>query len=162
MKLLIAVLTLLLMTGMVACGNQAETENSETEGTGTTTETSAAEETVMDNDTITTESGLKYIVIKEGEGATPESGQTVVAHYTGKLEDGKKFDSSVDRGQPFRFKIGAGQVIKGWDEGFSTMKVGEQRQLIIPPDLGYGERGYPPVIPENATLIFDVELLGVE
>ena len=161
MRLLIAVLTLLLMTGLVACGNQADTEKTHNEGT----EENAAmetEETAMDQDTITTESGLKYIVIKEGEGATPEKGQTVVAHYTGKLTDGSKFDSSVDRGQPFRFKLGAGQVIKGWDEGFATMKVGEQRQLIIPPELGYGERGYPPVIPQNATLIFDVELLGIE
>jgi peptidylprolyl isomerase len=160
MRLLIAILSLMMMAGMVACGNQEKTEKTEKEGA--MTEKSAAEETAMDQDTITTESGLKYIVIKEGEGATPQKGQTVVAHYTGKLTDGKKFDSSVDRGQPFRFKIGQGQVIKGWDEGFSTMKVGEQRQLIIPPELGYGERGYPPVIPQNATLIFDVELLGIE
>lgn len=110
----------------------------------------------------TTPSGLKYIEIKEGEGATPTTGQTVSVHYTGTLEDGKKFDSSRDRGQPFNFKIGVGQVIKGWDEGVGTMKVGGRRTLIIPSELGYGSRGAGGVIPPNATLIFDVELLGVK
>jgi peptidylprolyl isomerase len=94
------------------------------------------------------------------EGASPTKGQTVSVHYTGTLQDGKKFDSSVDRGQPFQFKIGVGQVIKGWDEGVASMKVGGKRQLVIPPDLGYGARGIGP-IPPNATLLFDVELLGV-
>ncbi|MBR8829913.1 MAG: hypothetical protein N5P05_000546 [Chroococcopsis gigantea SAG 12.99] len=111
---------------------------------------------------VTTESGLKYIDIKEGEGATPEKGQMVTVHYTGTLEDGTKFDSSKDRGQPFTFKIGVGQVIKGWDEGVATMKVGGNRTLIIPSDLGYGPRGAGGVIPPNATLIFDVELLSVK
>jgi peptidylprolyl isomerase len=108
----------------------------------------------------TTASGLQYTDVVEGTGASPEKGQTVTVHYTGTLQNGKKFDSSVDRGQPFKFKIGVGQVIKGWDEGVGTMKVGGRRQLVIPPDLGYGERGIGP-IPPNSTLVFDVELLGV-
>lgn len=114
-----------------------------------------------DNKAVTTPSGLKYEVLKAGDGATPKTGQTVVVHYTGTLEDGTKFDSSRDRGQPFSFKLGVGQVIKGWDEGLSTMKVGDRRKLIIPPELGYGARGAGGVIPPNATLIFDVELLKI-
>jgi peptidylprolyl isomerase len=119
-------------------------------------------EVVMDsNDVVTTPSGLQYVELQEGTGATPQSGQTVVVHYTGTLENGKKFDSSRDRGQPFSFKIGVGQVIKGWDEGVGTMKVGGRRKLIIPAELGYGARGAGGVIPPNATLLFDVELLKV-
>jgi peptidylprolyl isomerase len=97
-----------------------------------------------------------------GTGAQPQKGQTVTVHYTGYLVDGKKFDSSVDRGQPFSFVLGASQVIKGWDEGLATMKVGGKRRLTIPPELGYGPSGSPPVIPPNAVLIFDVELLSVK
>ncbi|MBD2515295.1 FKBP-type peptidyl-prolyl cis-trans isomerase [Nostoc sp. FACHB-973] len=115
-----------------------------------------------DANVVTTPSGLKYVELTEGTGATPERGQTVEVHYVGTLEDGTQFDSSRDRGQPFKFKIGLGQVIKGWDEGLSTMKVGSRRQLIIPPELGYGSRGAGGVIPPNATLLFDVELLGVK
>jgi peptidylprolyl isomerase len=114
----------------------------------------------LDN-AIVTPSGLKYIDIEVGTGDSPTTGQTVKVHYTGTLTDGKKFDSSLDRGQPFSFKIGVGQVIKGWDEGVATMKVGGKRTLIIPPDLGYGERGAGGVIPGNATLLFDVELLSI-
>ncbi|NEO39213.1 MAG: FKBP-type peptidyl-prolyl cis-trans isomerase [Moorea sp. SIOASIH] len=123
-------------------------------------DSSSESETNMDQ-AVTTPSGLKYIDIVEGEGAMPETGQTVVVHYTGTLEDGSKFDSSRDRNSPFSFKIGIGQVIKGWDEGVGSMKVGGRRQLIIPPDLGYGASGAGGVIPPNATLIFDVELLKI-
>jgi peptidylprolyl isomerase len=112
-------------------------------------------------DAITTSSGLKYIDEVVGTGDSPAKGKSVKVHYTGRLIDGKKFDSSVDRGQPFVFSIGVGQVIKGWDEGVMSMKVGGKRQLIIPPDLGYGARGAGGAIPPNAELIFDVELLGV-
>jgi peptidylprolyl isomerase len=111
--------------------------------------------------TIVTRSGLKYTQIKAGTGAKPKQGQTVFVHYTGTLTNGKKFDSSLDRGQPFSFVLGKGQVIKGWDEALSLMKVGDRRKLIIPPKLGYGAAGAGGVIPPNATLIFDVELLKI-
>ena len=123
--------------------------------------TGSESEQTTGKDAVTTPSGLKYIEIKEGDGATPQKGQTVVVHYTGTLEDGTKFDSSRDRNQPFSFRLGVGQVIQGWDEGLSTMKVGGRRQLIIPSDLGYGTSGAGGVIPPNATLIFDVELLKI-
>ncbi len=111
---------------------------------------------------VTTESGLKYVDLVVGTGESPKMGQTAVVHYTGWLMDGKKFDSSVDRGTPFSFPVGMGRVIKGWDEGVLTMKVGGKRKLTIPPELGYGERGSPGAIPPNATLIFDVELLEIK
>jgi FKBP-type peptidyl-prolyl cis-trans isomerase len=113
------------------------------------------------NQEVTTPSGLKYVDQVVGTGDTAAAGQNVSVHYTGWLENGKKFDSSVDRGQPFSFPLGAGRVIKGWDEGVQGMKVGGKRKLTIPSDLGYGSRGAGGVIPPNATLIFDVELLGV-
>ena len=108
---------------------------------------------------VTTESGLQYLDLVVGTGRQAELGDTATVHYIGWLADGKKFDSSVDRKEPFSFRVGAGQVIKGWDEGVGTMKVGGKRKLTIPPQLGYGTRGAGHIIPPNATLTFDVELL---
>jgi peptidylprolyl isomerase len=115
---------------------------------------------------VTTSSGLQIIDTKVGTGASPRQNQAAVVHYTGWLyvngAKGTKFDSSVDRGQPFEFPVGAGRVIAGWDEGVATMKIGGKRTLIVPPQLGYGARGAGGAIPPNATLMFDVELLGVK
>lgn len=122
-----------------------------------TTDDSAAKQSAT-----TTQSGLKYIDVKKGSGQTPKEGQIVIVHYTGTLPDGTKFDSSRDRNDPFKFTLGKGQVIKGWDEGIATMNVGGQRKLIIPAELGYGAQGAGDKIPPNATLHFDVELIGVE
>jgi len=131
-----------------------------------TTGVLALSESADAQNVVTAPSGLKYIDVKVGTGASPRTGQTCVMHYTGWLyESGKKgakFDSSVDRGEPFEFTIGMGQVIRGWDEGVATMKVGGKRTLIIPPALGYGARGAGGVIPPNATLLFDVELLAIK
>ncbi|MEK6284849.1 MAG: FKBP-type peptidyl-prolyl cis-trans isomerase [Acidobacteriota bacterium] len=110
---------------------------------------------------VTTASGLKYIDEVVGTGESPKPGRNVTVHYTGTLENGTKFDSSVDSGQPYTFLIGTRAVIDGWDEGIMTMKVGGKRRLIIPPNLAYGAAGRPPKIPPNATLIFEIELLGV-
>ena len=119
----------------------------------------AADATAADKQ-VTTASGLKYTDVKVGSGASPVKGKNVTVHYTGTLENGKKFDSSVDRNQPFSFVIGVGQVIRGWDEGVMGMKIGGKRKLVIPANLGYGARGAGGVIPPNATLLFDVELIS--
>lgn len=131
-------------------GRTPETSTGGTEGEGR-----------MEAKTETTASGLQYVDMKPGSGASPQAGQTAVVHYTGWLVDGKKFDSSRDRGKPFEFKVGRSQVIKGWDEGVAGMQVGGVRKLIIPPALGYGAAGAGGVIPPNATLTFEVELLDV-
>ncbi len=114
-----------------------------------------------DNILMVTATGLEYEDVLEGTGASPKVGQTAVVHYVGTLTNGTKFDSSRDSGKPFSFKIGVGQVIQGWDEGVATMKVGGIRKMTIPPALGYGARGAGGVIPPNATLLFEVELLEI-
>jgi peptidylprolyl isomerase len=145
MRKIIIILTLLMSTAIWASA-QAPAHPAAVEGPG-----------------VTLPDGLKYWDLKVGKGKEAERGSKVKVHYTGwLLEEGTKFDSSLDRGQPFEFTIGAGQVIKGWDEGVAGMKVGGKRQLRIPPELGYGYSGYPPVIPSNSYLIFDVELLSVK
>ncbi len=111
---------------------------------------------------ITTPSGLKYVDLVVGKGAAAKAGDSISVNYVGTLQDGKKFDSSYDRNQPFDLVLGAGSVIKGWDEGLAGMKVGGKRKLIIPPQLGYGMQGYPDVIPPNATLIFETEMVAIK
>ena len=119
------------------------------------------EETAQGAPEVGTATGLKQQDLKVGDGPEAVSGKTVDVHYTGWLEDGTKFDSSLDRGEPFSFRLGAGQVIEGWDQGVAGMKVGGKRKLTIPPDLAYGQEGAGGVIPPGATLVFEVELLGV-
>jgi peptidylprolyl isomerase len=147
-----------------SCTGDAETDTASMDAA------SESEESVMSEtsgpppvtgDTTTTASGLQLIAIEDGSGAMAQQGQTVQVHYTGYLTDGTKFDSSVDRGEPFEFPLGMGRVIRGWDEALGLMRVGDKRRLIIPPELGYGDRGAGSVIPPGATLVFDVELLGV-
>jgi FKBP-type peptidyl-prolyl cis-trans isomerase len=153
-------------TTVVAASGAAATDTTSTTTTTTTTTTSSAAPTSISTDAkVTTKDGLKYTVLTQAKAGAKEakSGDQVSVHYTGWLPTGKKFDSSKDRNQPFQFALGAGQVIKGWDEGVAGMKVGEKRKLVIPSELGYGERGAGNGdIPPNSTLIFEVELLDIK
>lgn len=155
-----------LLATVPACGGSTSTETTTTTSAATTTGDSAA--TTTGGTGVSSITTLQTTELKEGTGATAVAGRPVSVHYTGWLysesaaeNKGTKFDSSVDRGQPFQFALGAGQVIPGWDQGVAGMKVGGSRRLIIPPAMGYGSRGAGGVIPPNATLVFDVELLGV-
>lgn len=166
---LAAVGLLALLAAAAGCGRTREQETTmqqtpaseqPAQTTPATPDTAAAPAAGMEGMT-TTSSGLKYVDLVAGTGATPQAGQTVSVNYTGWLQNGTKFDSSYDRGQPISFQLGQGQVIQGWDEGLSTMKVGGKRRLVIPPNLAYGAQGRPPVIPPNAELTFEVELMDV-
>jgi peptidylprolyl isomerase len=156
------ILGICLTVSLAACGGEEEEASpTPTKPTQPATQVQGGPPAVSGEPT-TTDSGLQYIDIVVGTGDSAQPGQTVEVHYTGWLADGTKFGSSRDGGQPFSFVLGEGRVIAGWDEGVANMKVGGERRLIIPPELGYGESGSPPVIPANAQLIFDVELLAIK
>jgi peptidylprolyl isomerase len=160
LRLLAAALALSFLSFM-ACSGKTE-ESTASSNTAAAEQGAGADTFAMPTNLQTTPSGLQYAIDQPGTGPKPQAGQTVTVHYTGWLTDGTKFDSSRDRGEPLSFVIGQGEVIKGWDEGVADMKVGEKRTLVIPPALGYGEQGSGGTIPPNATLVFKVELLGVE
>ena len=142
--------------------SEAVPEAAEEEPAAPAAEQAAEPEMQLPENLTTTESGLQYVITEEGNGEKPQPGDVVQVHYTGTLADGTKFDSSLDRGEPIAFSLGTGQVIPGWDEGIALMKVGDKCKLVIPPELAYGEQGAGGVIPPNATLIFDVELVGIQ
>jgi peptidylprolyl isomerase len=166
-KPIVSILSSFILIIVASCGNGSNQEMNEVtadtsvteQSVETTAEMTQESSSPVSSDTLTTSSGLKYIILKNGNGEFPKPGQTVSVHYTGTLTDGSKFDSSVDRGQPLSFVLGTGQVIRGWDEGIGMLDKGAKARLIIPHELGYGERGMPPVIPPASTLIFEVELV---
>ncbi len=158
MKPKIAIFAVLLLT-VVSLNAQSATQKPKVQVVGPASSTKSP--TQVTGDGVKTESGLQYWDIKEGLGPFAKTGDHVKVHYTGWFTDGKKFDSSVDAHQPYDFTLGKGEVIKGWDEGVAGMKAGGKRQLRIPPELAYGETGYKTIIPPNATLIFDVQLLAI-
>ncbi len=149
---------ILIALSLLACKKEEKAQRQE----AAPAKTAELKEIRIPDNVLTTDSGLQYIVLEEGNGVQPEKGQEVSAHYTGMLMSGKKFDSSYDRNEPIVFHVGVGEMIPGFDEGLSTMKVGEKRRLFIPPSLAYGEGGIPGVIPPKATLVFDVELVTVK
>jgi peptidylprolyl isomerase len=166
-------LTIILLLVLPACGSAVATQPPATTKTEAAVEEAPAAEstpapapaeaeTRAEEEFTTTASGLKYVILQEGTGEKPQPGSLVEVHYTGTLEDGTKFDSSYDRGEPIQFPLGQGQVIQGWDEGIALLNTGSKAKLIIPPELGYGARGAGNVIPPNATLIFEVELVSVQ
>jgi FKBP-type peptidyl-prolyl cis-trans isomerase FkpA len=144
-----------------ACAEDEQKNKGKDKGGATVTKDEFKYPDKDDKAIVTTKSGLKYKDLAKGDGAEAQAGDVVQVHYTGWLKDGAKFDSSRDRGNPFRFPLGAGRVIKGWDEGVAGMKVGGKRKLIVPSELGYGARGAGGLIPPNSELVFDVELLQV-
>ena len=156
------VATLVALIALAATLNAQETKQELVPPTVTSKTDGDAEAKIKSPPMIRLPSGLMYVDLKEGKGLKPIPGQTVIVHYTGWLKDGTKFDSSHDRQTPFEFPLGKGRVIKGWDLGVASMRVGGKRKLIIPPDLGYGTRGAGDVIPPGATLVFEVELLGIK
>ena len=149
-------------TDMMKPGTSQVSTRASSEGDSGYQLTSAAPQEIEMSQYTTTDTGLQYFDFAVGDGARPQIGQRVSVHYTGWFTDGKQFDSSVDRGDPFGFSLGKGQVIKGWDEGVATMNIGGKRQLRVPGDLAYGPNGHPAGIPPNATLIFEIELLSIE
>lgn len=157
----LSIITLALVT-LVACSSEREAQQTEEAAAVSQPANQPSGPPAVSGDTMTTSSGLKYIVLTSGDGPRAEQGKVVSVHYTGWLTDGTKFDSSLDRGSPYRFPVGTGHVIPGWDEAVGMMRVGDKWRIILPPALAYGPQGRAPVIPPSATLIFDVELVGVE
>lgn len=155
------VLVLALATAL-ACSSEREAQQTEEAAAVSQPASQPGGPPPVTGDTIATSSGLRYIVLHSGDGAQAEQGKVVSVHYTGWLTDGSKFDSSLDRNQPIRFPLGIGHVIPGWDEAVGMMRVGDKWRIILPPEIAYGAQGRPPVIPPSSTLIFDVELVGVE